>query len=134
MTSLAASFDLPSPALLDRSVSPRATSTSSDFERALRAGGHGKEADEARRVAQQLVAETFIKPVLKQVRETRLIADRFAPGDAERRFGPLLDERIADRMTQREGFPLVDAVADHLMSITAKRLQVDVSSRKDLAA
>jgi Rod binding domain-containing protein len=126
MTIDATSLDI-RPASLPRQTATT-RSSSPGFEQLLREAGRGADADKARQVAQQLVADTFIKPVLEQMRETNMMASRFAPGDAERRFGPLLDEHIADRMTQRDGFPLVDAVAEHLMSASAKRLQLDVSN------
>jgi len=71
----------------------------------------GAEPDPAREAAQELVAITFVQPILAQLRESNMAAEPFAPGDAERRFGPLWDAAIAQRIVQARGFGLVDAVA-----------------------
>lgn len=71
----------------------------------------GEEPDPARDAAEELVAITFVQPILAQLRESNMAAEPFAPGDAERRFGPLWDAAIAQRVVQARGFGLVDAVA-----------------------
>jgi hypothetical protein len=65
--------------------------------------------------AEQLVAGVLVLPVLDQLRESSQAAPPFAPGDAERRFGPLLDQALADRITRSANFPLVDRVREHLL-------------------
>ena len=85
------------------------------FSDALRYSAHGQVApagvDPARDAAEQLVAISFIQPVLSSLRESNMAADPFGPGDAERRFGPMWDAAIAQRIVKARGFGLVDAVA-----------------------
>jgi Rod binding domain-containing protein len=68
--------------------------------------------EQVREAAEQLVASAFIVPVLASMRETSKAAGPFAPGTVERRFGPLLDQHLADRITQASRFTLVDAIVD----------------------
>ncbi|TVQ59737.1 MAG: hypothetical protein EA379_10070 [Phycisphaerales bacterium] len=69
----------------------------------------------ARDAAEEFVAMAMIQPVLAQLRETNAAASPFAPGDAERRFGFLLDGEYARRIAKAQDFPLVDAVARDLL-------------------
>lgn len=71
-------------------------------------------ADEARRAAEQLVASSLVVPVLAQLHEGPFRSELFAPGSAERRFAPMLDQHLADRITASGRFPIVDAIADRL--------------------
>ena len=64
--------------------------------------------DEARTAAEQLVATTFIKPILAQVRESNNAPAPFGPTQAEKQFGSLLDNQLADEITKAAQFPLVD--------------------------
>ena len=73
------------------------------------------EAD-ARGAAEELVAMTFVQPVLKQMREMNNAEPPFTPGIAERRFGALWDTEIAQRIVRARGFGLVDAVARDVLS------------------
>jgi Rod binding domain-containing protein len=81
------------------------------FQQALRMA---KEAEPAKEVAQKLVSLAFIEPVLAKLRETNQAAGPFAPSNAERRFGPLFDQHLADRITSSANFPLVESLRDHL--------------------
>jgi Rod binding domain-containing protein len=85
------------------------------FHDGLRFSAHQQVApagvDPARDAAEQLVAISFIQPVLSSLRESNMAADPFGPGDAERRFGPMWDAAIAQRVVKARGFGLVDAVA-----------------------
>ena len=69
---------------------------------------------DAREAASQLVASTLILPVLQQLRESGFMSpdNPLAPTSAERRFGPLLDQEIADRITNATNFPLIDAIVE----------------------
>ena len=69
----------------------------------------------AREAATQFVASAFILPVLASLRESSGADGPFAPGPAERRFGPLLDTHIADHVAEAARFPLVDTLVDRLI-------------------
>ena len=76
---------------------------------------------ELRTAATALVASSFIVPILQSLREDPILeGGPFAPGAAERRFGPLLDEKIADRLTAGAALPLVDTVVDHMIGVHLK--------------
>lgn len=62
--------------------------------------------------ARTLVSEAFVKPVFAELREGNMAADMFKPGVAERRFRPILDGVLADRVVARSDFPVVRVVAD----------------------
>lgn len=69
----------------------------------------------AREAATQLVAAALIMPVLKSLRDSPMLRPPFAPGLAEKRFAPLLDQQIADRITGASNFSLVDQIVDRLL-------------------
>ena len=71
-------------------------------------------AETLRASAEKLVASTFILPILAQMRESNQAEGAFAPGMAERRFGPILDQHIADRIVHSADFTLVDRVVAQL--------------------
>jgi Rod binding domain-containing protein len=76
--------------------------------------------DDARAAAEELVAMTFVQPLLAQMREMNEAAEPFAPGIAERRFGAMWDAEIAQRLVRSRGFGLVDAVAQNVLSKARK--------------
>lgn len=69
----------------------------------------------AREAATQLVAEALIMPVLESLRDSPMLRPPFAPGFAEKRFAPLLDQQIADRIVGASNFSLVDQIVDRLL-------------------
>ncbi len=79
--------------------------------------GGSREGMSTRDIAAELVATAFIMPAMETMRNSPFKSDLFAPGAAERRFGPMLDREIAGRLTQRQGFSLVDAVAERIRSM-----------------
>ncbi|MCB9838830.1 MAG: hypothetical protein H6813_05785 [Phycisphaeraceae bacterium] len=86
------------------------------FDSALRRalGGDQRTTETPRQAAQEFIAIALVQPVLAQLRETNQAAAPFAPGDVEKRFGPLLDAEIAHRMVRSSGWGLVDAVESRL--------------------
>jgi len=54
--------------------------------------------------------------VLSQLRDSSLKSKTgpFAQSTVEKRFGPLLDERLADQITQAAKFPLIDAIVNRV--------------------
>ena len=85
------------------------------FKQATRNG----EEETLRDAAEQLVSSSFILPILSMIRESSISEGPFAPGMAERRFGPLFDQHIADSITKAANFPLVDAIVDRYLPRTA---------------
>ena len=87
---------------------------------AAAAGGSlSRRAEEA---ARQLVASTFIVPMLAAMRESPFQTDRFGFTMAEHRLGPVLDQQLADRMVRRMDLPIVDAVRNSLLGTHAGAL------------
>jgi len=83
------------------------------FSAALRGETRGTKAT-LRQAVEGLVSSALVLPALATLRESSLAAQPFAPGPAEKRFGPLLDQHIADRITSAADFPLVEAIVDKL--------------------
>lgn len=75
-----------------------------------------KQEDEVREAAQMLVAETFIKPMLKELRDSALNSTWMDGGFAEDAWQERMDELLADEMTQSQTFPLVERVYDWVMA------------------
>lgn len=76
--------------------------------------GRSKE-DTARHAAEMLVATTLVEPVLKQLRESNNAAPPFAPTQAEKQFGAILDHRLAQDIVKGANFPMVDRLARDLL-------------------
>jgi hypothetical protein len=98
------------------------TRDAASFQALLTAAGRRQQAEPAREAAQQMVASAFIMPVLAELRESPFLNGPFAPGAAERRFGPLLDQHVADRITASDRFPLIDQITEHLLAAEARSL------------
>lgn len=116
MTAIATSLNIlvggGSVSLRDRqSALPSLESFTRKFEGATRQG----ERETLREAAGQLVSTSFIMPILSILREGAMTEGPFAPGMAERRFGPLFDQHIADKITQAANFPLIDAIVDRYL-------------------
>ncbi len=69
----------------------------------------------ARKAAEDLVSVSLIEPTLKLLRESNNAAAPFAPGEAEKAFGPLLDKAISERVVKASGFGIVDRLASDLL-------------------
>lgn len=83
----------------------------------------------ARKAAEDLVSVSLIEPTLKLLRESNNAAAPFAPGEAEKAFGPLLDKAISERVVKASGFGIVDRLASDLLkhgkAITPGAIDVD---------
>lgn len=94
-------------------------------QRAVGSGGHldsrAARKAEARQAAGQLVASVFVIPLLSKLRETSWGEGPFAPNIAEKRFGPLLDQQIADRIVEASNFEIVDAIAERYAGVEFSR-------------
>ncbi len=85
------------------------------FSTVLNRAAGGQEREVVRHAAAQLVSSTFIMPVLQMMHDSPFLEPPFAPGYAEKRFQPLLDQHVADRLTNAARFPLIDVITDRLM-------------------
>lgn len=74
--------------------------------------------------AEQLVASTFIVPILQQLRESSQAAPPFGPGMYEKRLGPMLDAQVADRIVSAQGLPIVEAVRNRMLGVSESRVPV----------
>ncbi|MGV6814407.1 MAG: hypothetical protein ACWA5W_05270 [Phycisphaerales bacterium] len=91
----------------------------SDTEQARSKGGeNGDQVAQARKAAEGLVSNTFIEPILKQIRESNDAPPPFGPTQAEKQFGALLDTKVADEIVQGTNFPIVEQITQRLLSYT----------------
>ena len=88
------------------------------FEQVLAAteARHAGKGDEARKAAEQFVASALVLPLLSQMRSDPFRSDLFHAGFAEDAFQSQLDTVLADRITRRADFPLVDSVLNHVLN------------------
>ena len=67
------------------------------------------------KAATGLLSQALVMPVLKELRGGSLAWGPFKPGDGERTFGPMLDQRIADRIAGSERVALGRRLEESLM-------------------
>jgi len=65
--------------------------------------------------AQKLVATTLIKPILAQARAARDAPAPWGQTQAEKQFGGLLDNRIADDISKASNFPIAQRIAEQIL-------------------
>jgi len=88
--------------------------------------GHDKvnnQEDVIREGAKELVATAFLKPIFKMMREDPLRSDVLPISKGEKLFGPLLDAKMAEQITDRSHYSLVDAVVRSLTHGTKTKPQ-----------
>jgi hypothetical protein len=95
--------------------------------------------DRAREAAEQLVTQTFLLPLLKQLRETDGAAPPFAATQAEKQFRALGDADLAQRIVHAARFPLVDRLARDLLKkagkdVTNKTVMDELAAAKKIHA
>lgn len=73
-------------------------------------GADAERAKDLRKAAEQLVATTFIQPMLAKMREDPFKNDLFHGGRTEEIFGEQLDTILSERIVSRADFSIVDAV------------------------
>jgi len=99
----------------DPGQSPIRSSTQ-DSEAATHAGSHTpSQVATAHDTAQKLVATTLIKPILAQARAARDAPAPWGQTQAEKQFGALLDNRIADDISKASSFPIAQRIADQIL-------------------
>jgi Rod binding domain-containing protein len=87
---------------------------------ASRAAGRGDtqpREDRAREAAEQLVAQTFVLPMLKEMRQSNSAAPPFAPSQGEKQFRALMDAELAQRIVKASRFNLVQRLARDLLNV-----------------
>lgn len=89
--------------------------TTEAFKAALEKVDPDERREKAREAAIQLVSTAFILPVLEDMQEGIFRSEMFEANLVEKRFAPLLNQRIADRIATASNFPLVDALVDRLV-------------------
>lgn len=74
--------------------------------------------------ARQLVGQAFLVPLLKEVRESTSAHGIFAPGVAEKRFGPIIDHQMADALMTRLDLDLIAKVRQDIANQEAPKAEV----------
>ncbi len=93
-------------------------SDAADFAKVLGRWSTAKDDDptkQAREAAQELVAVTFVQPILKQLRESNHAAEPFGPTDGEKQFQSMHDAVLSQRIVKASNVPLVDRLAADLL-------------------
>ncbi len=70
--------------------------------------------NDVRRAAEDLVAISFIVPMLSQIRQQSQAAPPFAATSAEKQFGALLDQRTASNIVRSSNLSIVNQVEQQL--------------------
>ncbi len=65
--------------------------------------------------AQKLIATTLIKPILADARAARNAPAPWGQTQAEKQFGSLLDNRIADDISKASNFPIAQRIAEQII-------------------
>lgn len=76
-----------------------------------------------RHAAAQFVSDGLVAPALSTLHQSPLRpkSGPFAPSSLERRFAPLLEAHLAERVTQAANFPLVDTIVKRFESLDERR-------------
>ncbi len=74
--------------------------------------------------ARQLVGQAFLVPLLKEVRESTSAHGMFAPGTAEKRFGPIVDHQMADALMSRLDLDVVTNVRQYMLNKETQKTEV----------
>jgi Rod binding domain-containing protein len=77
--------------------------------------------ERARGAARQFIADTFILPILKQLRQSDRTPAPFGATQGEKQFRALMDTELAQRIAQAQRFPLVEQVARNLLKRAGKQ-------------
>jgi len=112
----------PPPAIQGLDIIPR---DNTSFESLMGSEERIDQEQVIRNESRKLVAEAFIRPLLAQIREQNNAAAPFGATDAEKRFGPMIDEAVADSMTRPDRFPMVKAVEREMLA------RLDMMAKED---
>lgn len=75
--------------------------------------------------ARQLVGQAFLVPLLKEVRESTSAHGIFAPGAAEKRFGPIIDHQMADALMTRLDLDVVAKIRQDLINKETQKTEIN---------
>lgn len=108
-------IDIPTPGPTAASTFPRDGDRFARHIAAAVADAGGAENDQERaktlrKASEQLVATTFIMPMLAKMRDDPFKSDLFHGGQTEEFFGQRLDTIMAERIVAKADFSIVDAV------------------------
>ena len=76
-------------------------------------------------VARQFVGQAFLVPLLKEVRESTSAHGMFAPGAAEKRFGPIVDHQMADALMTKLDLDVVAKIRQDLINKETQKTEVN---------
>jgi len=76
----------------------------------------------AREAAEQMVSTMFVQPLLDMALQQEGTGP-FAPGQAEKTFGPLLHQAMADEIVRKADLPLVDAMVERTLAAAPPALR-----------
>jgi hypothetical protein len=77
--------------------------------------------DEARDVAEKLVAVAFVQPVLAKMRESTQAAVPFQPNQAEKAFRGMMDSSLAEKIVRSSNWPLVQRIEENIAKASPDR-------------
>ena len=80
--------------------------------------------DDVRQAAEDLVANAFIAPVLRQMRETSDAAPPFQQTPAEKQFGQMLDIETARQIVRKSDLPIVDRLTQTFEQLQARSIDL----------
>ena len=103
MSSLAIDFSNPQTVTSQGPV--KSSSPDTPFEPILE-----RASQKIRELAEKLVADSFVRPLLAQIQNDPFRTELFHGGFAEDVFADQLDTILADRMTHKANFPIVDTI------------------------
>lgn len=127
-------LDIPSPIaadpqMLGASMAPAGAGFAAALERAAESGELPDGGDDpVRDQLKQLVAETFIAPMLKMARDDPFKSDLFHGGSGEDLFGQQLDQEMTKRLGESMRLPFVDAAYEQF----TRRMNLDVEAKPEV--
>lgn len=91
------------------------------FADVMRRARGGATEEDVREAAEDLVANAFLAPVLRQIRESSDAAPPFQPTPAEKQFGQLLDIETARQIVRKSELPIVERLTETFERLRARQ-------------
>ena len=114
---------------VDRSPMQGVSTPSADVPTSSSFGAMLEQESTVRDAAQKLVSSSLVLPILASIRDGgQFMQEPFKPGVVERRFGPLLDQALADEITTSSRFTLVDSIVEQFSREAAASSTLEVSA------